>query len=373
MNETPQALSFALMQLGIGTRSSLSLASAPTEETWKAVMRMAQKQAVSGIVMDGILKLPEEYLPPTPIRLKGIQQLLQIELLNRRLNREAVQVSEYLQAEGYACTILKGQGIARYYPIPFHRMPGDIDVWPDAEQGVLRKYYHKFPQTNNHPFHIHLSLLKETDVELHFQPSHMFNPVTNRRLLAFCRKHRSACAKNRVTLEGNKQTVAVATDVFNRVYLPQHILRHLFGEGIGLRQLMDYGQVLRKGMTEAEKEEAMQTLSSLNMRGFMGAVMYVLQTVFALEERYLLCPPNEKKGKLLLKEILEGGNFGHYDTRGNRRNLLNKVKRRMYRLFRIYSLAPSEASWAFLFFTRSFFKQRIHRILLREQTDSKHD
>ena len=134
----------------------------------------------------------------------------------------------------------------------------------------------------------------------------------------------------------------------------------LKGQGIG--------QVLRKGMTAAEKEETLQTLSSLNMRGFMGAVMYVLQTVFALEERYLLCPPDEKKGKILLEEILEGGNFGHYNTRANRRNLLNKVKRRMNRLFRIYSLAPSEAVWSFLFFTWSFFKRRIHP-LRRKQTD----
>lgn len=128
MNETTQSLFFALMQLGIGIRSSLTLNSVPTEETWKAVMRLAQKQAVTGIVMDGILKLPAEYLPPAAIKLKGIQQLLQIERLNKRLNREAVQVSEYLQSDGYACTILKGQGIARYYPHPLHRMPGDIDV-----------------------------------------------------------------------------------------------------------------------------------------------------------------------------------------------------------------------------------------------------
>lgn len=364
MNETTQSLFFALMQLGIGTRSSLTLNSVPTEETWKAVMRLAQKQAVTGIVMDGILKLPAEYLPPAAIKLKGIQQLLQIERLNKRLNRETAQVSEYLQADGYACTILKGQGIARYYPHPLHRMPGDIDVWPDAEPDVLRNYYQKISQTNNHPFHIHLSLLKETDVELHFQPSHMFSPFTNRNLLAFCRKHRNACATNRAILEGNKQTVAVATDAFNRVYVLQHIFRHLFGEGIGLRQLMDYGQVLRKGITAAEKEETLQTMSSLKMKGFIGAVMYVLQTVFALEERYLLCPPDEKKGKILLEEILEGGNFGFYDQRGNKRNLLNKVKKRVHKLLRVFSLAPSEAVWAFLFFTRAFFLRKWHRLKL---------
>ena len=78
---------------------------------------LLRKQTVTGIVIDGILKLPPECLPPAPLKLKGIQQLLQIEQLNRRLNGEVVQVSEYLQGEGYTGIVLKGQGIARYYPL----------------------------------------------------------------------------------------------------------------------------------------------------------------------------------------------------------------------------------------------------------------
>ncbi|WP_300226773.1 nucleotidyltransferase family protein [uncultured Bacteroides sp.] len=359
----PQNFFFALMQLGIGTRKSTRLETLPTEETWKAVMQMAQKQAVLGIVVDGMLKLPAEYLPPAPIKLKGIQQLLRIEQLNRRLNGEAVQVSEFLQAEGYACTILKGQGIALYYPNPLHRMPGDIDVWPDAEPNVLRKYGRKkFYDKEWSLHHTHFPILKETEVELHFQPSYMYNPVTNTRLLTFCGKHRKACAGNRVLLEGTDQPVAVATDTFNRIYVLQHIMRHLFEEGIGLRQLTDYALVLRKRMTAIDKEETLQTLHRLNMEGFAGAVMYVLQTVFALEPEYLLCPPDEKKGKLLLEEILEGGNFGFYDRRGDKRNLLNKVKKRAHRFLRVFSLAPSEAVWSFLFFTRAFFQRRWHRL-----------
>lgn len=92
--------------------------------------------------------------------------------------------------------------------------------------------------------------------------------------------------------------------------------------------------------------------------------MCVLQTVFALEPEYLLCPPDEKKGKLLLEEILEGGNFGFYDQRGDKRNLANKVKKRAHKFLRVFSLAPSEAVWSFLFFTRAFFQRRWHRLKL---------
>ena len=74
---------FPLLQLGIGTRESLHLETPLPESTWKELLTLARKQAVTGIVMDGILKLPAEYLPPAPIKLKGIQQLLRIEQLNR--------------------------------------------------------------------------------------------------------------------------------------------------------------------------------------------------------------------------------------------------------------------------------------------------
>ena len=110
----------------------------------------------------------------------------------------------------------------------------------------------------------------------------------------------------------------------NVVYQLLHINKHLVEEGIGLRQLLDYYFVLRalhidqgsfsdrtesmvqwaEGMDIAVKsnEEILHTLSRFGMKKFAGAVMYVLQTVFAMPDEYLLCPPNEKEGVFLLDE-----------------------------------------------------------------------
>lgn len=360
ISPTPQSLFFSLLKLGIGTIDSLSLQPVPSEETWREIMRLSQKQAVTGIVMDGILKLPPACQPPASIKMKGIKVLLQLEQLNRKLNSAVVQVNNYLLKDGYSCIFLKGQGIALNYPYPLHRMPGDIDAWPDAEPDEILSYTHKiFPQDKWDTHHAHLPILKETEVELHFRPSFMFSPETNRRLQAFFREHRKSCASHRVLLEGTTQEIATPTDAFNRVYILQHIMRHLFGEGIGLRQLTDYCLLLRKGSTEKEKEETLQVLNGLNLRGFTRAVMYVLQEVLGLEEKYLLDTPDKKKGEILLKELLEGGNFGVCYYQKERRNLITQTRNRISRLIRIASLAPSETMWAFPFYTWVLFRRRI--------------
>jgi len=41
----------------------------------------------------------------------------------------------------------------------------------------------------------------------------------------------------------------------------------------------------------------------------------VASEAFGLEERYLLLPPDERRGKLMLSEIMQSGNFGQYDER----------------------------------------------------------
>ena len=102
---------------------------------------------------------------------------------------------------------------------------------------------------------------------------------------------------------------------FNRVYILSHIYRHLFDEGVGLRQLMDYYYVLRQGFTEAERQETLRMLKQFKMVRFAEAVMWVLQEVFGLEAKYMLTTPNEREGKFLLDEIMMAGNFGHYDPR----------------------------------------------------------
>ena len=56
-------------------------------------------------------------------------------------------------------------------------------------------------------------------------------------------------------------------------------------------------------------------LKYLGLWKFAGAVMYVLHEALGLSEEKMIAPMDEKRGKLLLAEILDGGNFGRHFTK----------------------------------------------------------
>ena len=91
------------------------------------------------------------------------------------------------------------------------------------------------------------------------------------------------------------------------VYQLSHLYHHFFDEGIGMRQIIDYYFVLLKvdGKNLFNKTSLFRELKYLGLWKFAGAVMYVLHEVLGLPEEKMIAPIDERRGKLLLSEILE--------------------------------------------------------------------
>ena len=99
-------------------------------------------------------------------------------------------------------------------------------------------------------------------------------------------------------------------------------------------------------------------LKHLGLWKFAGAVMYVMKEVLGLSEDKMIVPMDEKRGKLLLAEILNGGNFGkhftkygHFTQQGMAKKYFLKIWRNMH-FVRYY---PAEAFCEPLFRTWHFF------------------
>lgn len=288
------------------------------------------------------------------------------------------------------------------------RQSGDIDVWVQNRSIPELVEYVKglgvgYKAT---AAHVECELFDGTDVELHAEPA-FFRSFWNDRKLK--RWFQEVSGSTSSPTGGSRfQEVSgfnVPSVEFNLVYMMVHMYHHVLFEGLGLRQLMDYYFVLRQfqeisngfrvsdgDLTKTEKTAAasaeshneslandcsaeivselpssadqssaplsgsadtsaknikniLSTIDSLGMMRFAQGIMWIMKEVFALEGRYLICEANEKYGRLILDDVLQGGNFGHHNEKNNGLHggtavgrSLNGLKRNM----KFFALCPWE-------------------------------
>ncbi len=296
---------------------NLPLPKSAKEIDWRLMMLWAKKQAIVGIIYGGILNVGRSLDIPFNILMEWIGYTQQIEIRNRQINKKIGEVCNQYIRDGFRNCILKGQGVALYYPNPLLRTPGDIDIWLEGGRDKVMEYVtEKYGNLLERYHHVELEMENDIEVEIHFTPSYMHSPFSNKRLQEWFHNQKEEQFRNLVELEDCETKVAVPTKEFNTVYLLEHIYRHLFSEGIGLRQVIDYYYLLRSSTKlEIRKEKLEMTLKSLGLWKFSGALMWVLHEQFGLKKDYLIAEPNAREGKFLWNEIMIGGNFGQYDMR----------------------------------------------------------
>ena len=341
---------FSLLRLGAGLNDSIELP-VMNRSLWASVFSMAQKQAVAGIMMDAVNALPKEAVRPDRDLLMRLLALgMEIEKKNRVVNREAAEWSGFFAKRGLKSVLLKGQGVACLYPNPLHRNPGDIDLWVIGKDSEVRKMAMDELGAEDVTYH-HIGVHGRgtAELEIHTTPSWMYSYPKNRRLQRLFGVWAETCKVIDLPEAGK---VCVPSDEMNRVYLLVHMYRHVFSEGIGLRQMMDYAMLLKEGCTDDGRAVFVKQVKELNMYGFAGAVMYVMEVVFGLDEGCLLTAPDRKKGEKLLRTIMEGGNFGQYDTtidRSIRSDTAMSFMTRNARNFRLLREYTEEVMWGPVF------------------------
>ena len=349
------SLFFELLQISLGHRTEFS--HAPTEDEWRELYLLSKKQALLGIALIGIERLPDTQRPIRPLLLQWIFATERIKEINSQLDKTAVIISQKFYNDGFRNVILKGQGVAQYYKIDNldkFRAPGDVDIWLDGTRKDIVEYVRNImPNSKVVYHHADFPKIDNVEVEVHFTPSWMNSYFTNRKLQHYFNQSRAELFQ-----ANSSNGIPVPTLAFNRVYILIHIYRHLFHEGIGLRQLMDYYYVLHQGFTEKEREETMHVLCELKMKRFASAVMWVMQKAFEMEDIYLITKPNKIEGQFLLNEIMRSGNFGQYDKlmlRKSKESDLSYGLRKIKRNLRFVQSYPSEVLWSPIFKIWHFF------------------
>lgn len=353
------------------------------EADWKELYAIAKMQALLGVLFHGIRRLPKELAPEQKLLMQWMVIAEMIRKQNIRLFQDSVKVCQNFENEGFANCILKGQGNALLYPNPYMRTPGDIDIYLAGGRKRVMQYINKVcPNQVMRYHHVDFPVMK-TAIEVHFTPSHMFFPVHNRLMQKWFEEVMGEQCNHRVSLPDGYGEIHVPQVSFNVIYILSHLYRHIFTEGIGLRQLLDYYFVLVKwhtdltNLTDSNKSLSQMTqintdldtlrheLKYLGLWKFAQAVMYVLHEVFGLSEDRMIAPMDEREGRFLLDEIMRGGNFGQYDDRMGSKVGESKIHRyfRMnLRNLRFVKHYPTEALSEPLFRTWFAVWKKIHGI-----------
>ena len=399
---------YDFIQVAVGNRESLS--ATINDSDWLRLFEFCKSQYIVGIGYTAVEKLHNQGLIcPSSLEEQWRALVHKIEKQNEVINKACADISKQYKHDGFFTCILNSQGSLLNYPeeLRMRRMPGDIDVWAsplcdisvavqtgsnDVEYAVYNGYravreyvrmQHRLEGNIEKPViryhHIEAPKIDGTEVEVHFRLCYAHSPLRNWRMQRWFNDHADICMKNKTHMG-----FAVPTASVNVVYQMCHLFSHYFDEGLGLRQLMDYYFALKVwhndvmeckdlhtqgmwseglGTPVMSKEEVMAVIRSFGMGKFASAVMYVLEEVFAIPTHYYICKPNEKEGKKLLAEIMQGGNFGQYDTRDAEQKKGGMMKHGIWKLKRVMRLVrsyPEEALWEPVFRVYHLFWRMIH-------------
>lgn len=348
---------YELIQVSLGGRKCLSRIL--TAKEWSAIYKESEKQAILGVMLIGIDTLPIEQRPPKGLLLNWIGLGETIRQQNKQVNNRLCELIKLLAESNQRYCILKGQGNARMYPNPYSRNAGDIDVWLEGEKKQVVEFVHsRYPDINVQYHHMDFPVFDDVEVEVHYFPSFCYNKIHNKRLQQYFMDCSNQQFTNFVVWNGVEEGLCVPTPAFNLVFQLSHMMRHFFTQGIGLRHAIDYYYLLCQEITDSDKAEAVDVIKKSGMYKFLCAIMWIESEVFGLHKNINLAPANEKVGRMVLQEMMKGGNFGKQYDHYHRNVLVRYAKQITYRL-KFINEFPSEPLWRPIALVWDFCKKRV--------------
>jgi len=352
MNRTEQQF-FSLLRSGLWNGPiDVTLFSAPVD--WRAILNIAAMQTVSGVVSDGISNLPSDIQPPVPVMRRLYQTVIRIEQSHELLNRQLTEIVARLQSEGIAPVLLKGQGVAQYYPNPVRRQCGDIDLyighkdykkacelavrWGIVSPGDIESHKHYHFRWNG------------VAIEFHRIAERLRNPVRNKYFQRWTVFHLLDGNMHR-TWNLDHTEIRLPPVNLDALYIFSHAYHHFTFGGVGFRQLCDWALFLSAFSNQINREELYHDLKSFGLlRGWQIFGYIAVHYLGLAEEQFPFFSGKHHKisQEIISKHILHTGNFGLYDPDREERpagylaGKLHTFKNQSRRVGRLFSLAPAD-------------------------------
>ncbi len=276
-----------------------------------AVFDFCQKQAIEGTVSEGLSSLFEDTVPLS-VLFPWQNRVVAILRHNERLRQTERALLDFCASEKLPAAVLKGSGVARYYPVPDLRVQGDIDLLllpedlPRAGEFLEKQGFLFVP--DNSP---HQSVYKKENITVELHGAVMGIPAGEagnyiRALLA-------DTAKKAVPVSTDLGVFPVPDPCRQGVILLLHIQEHMREGGVGLRQVGDFALFLdRECGDAATRRQLEKVLAACGLLRFAGALSRGAARHLGLSPEHAPFTEwsDDATADALMEDFIAGGNFG---------------------------------------------------------------
>ena len=309
----------------------------PESVDWNCVYEEAAYQSVVAMAFDGTSGIPDI---PAEIYKDFKDYTISVFLKNDAVLNEQKSLIKLLESNDVKYAVLKGTSAARLYNKPELRTLGDIDIlvkksdFESTKSLLMLNEYRLIDDGFNH-FHCEFER-NGVVVELHHEISEF--PKTK-----LCDELRAELQKAvDSTVKADKSELgyeySILSPLYQAVSLLLHMERHISKDGLGLRQLLDWGEFLRKNSEFLSEEKDISFLKKYGLYKFAVIGENIIKKYFYQQK------VKDDIADSVFELAVKKGNFG-----------VKRSEKQTYATYMISSDNKSPLKWFRYFKTRSIY------------------
>ena len=330
-------------------------ASSLSRDDVMTALRIAKSQTMLGMVANEVMQTSSLSCLLNEADKAGLKRFVMSNLTTgQMLNNALINIVLELRKYGIEPVLLKGQGVAKYYPMPELRQCGDIDVYvgqdhfakacevigemssPEDHQGDIPSLKH-FHTRIGHAF---IEIHRYTDVYWPKRYDRVYQKISD-----------AGMHSDLVPLDFAGVPVMSPSVDFNVFFIFNHFWHHFIADGVGLRQLCDWVRLMHANHGKINLDYLSDVLGKMRLVKEWQVFGYIAVNTLGLpaDEMPFYEPKYKKTAEKVLELIMLEGNFGMENRKDYKRpkgyvaGKWYSFKRRFGRNLRVLSIFPMES------------------------------
>ncbi len=217
-----------------------------------------------------------------------------------------------LEQGGVSTVVIKGCGLAAWYPVPELRRAGDVDLLireRDLDRGlaVLQQAGYRISEIQHANHHVVCRSPKGIDVELHVM---MAEPFQDEKANGCMRELSKVLVEKRVYRDCMGVALPVPPDACQALQMLLHMLQHFLRAGFGMRLLCDWTVFWNRQERNRTWEEFAELAESCGVLEFARVVTECCVRFLGLRENILNGRHEPELAEEFLCDVFDSEEFG---------------------------------------------------------------